>query len=81
MDTVKSANELKLEAGFKDSDTRTITLSNPRSNVTAADINSLANQFASSQPIVGDKGGSEFLRFNKAKIIQKQTTYLDLRNI
>ena len=46
-DTIKSSNELKLEAGFYDNDTRTITLENPKSNLTKADILAVGNLAAS----------------------------------
>ena len=80
-DTIKSSSELKIESGFVDSDTRTITLLNPRSDLTAADILAVETTVKNTQPIVGDKGGSQFARFNKARIIEKQVTYLDLRGI
>ena len=77
-DTIKSANELKLEGYFADGDTRTITLSNPKANLTAADIKTVETTTKTTQPIIGDKGGAEFVRFKRARVIEQQKVYLEL---
>ena len=77
-DTIKSSNELKLEAGFYDNDTRTITLDNPKTGLTKADIVAVGTLAASTQPIIGDKGSAAFVKFNSAKILEKTVTQLDL---
>lgn len=77
-DTIKSSNELKLEAGFYDNDTRMITLDNPKSGLTKADITAVGTLAASTQPIIGDKGSAAFVKFNSAKILEKTVTQLDL---
>ena len=78
-DTVKSSSELKLEEYYADGDTRTMTLTNPKTNLTAAEINSVGTLAAQTQPIVGDKGGADFVRFTRARIVDKTEVKLDLR--
>ncbi len=77
-DTIKSSNELKMEFGFYDNDTRTVTLENPKSTLAKADILSVAALAASTQPIIGDKGGAAVVGINSAKIYEKTVTQLDL---
>ena len=77
-DTIKSSNELKLEAGFYDNDTRTIAIENPKATLAKADIKALETLTVNTQPIIGDKGSAAFVKFNSAKILEKTTTQLDL---
>lgn len=77
-DTTKSTRELKIEFGFYDGDTRTQTLENPRNDLTATDINDLAQLAVSTQPIIGDKGGARVVGINSAKIVEKSVVTLDL---
>ena len=77
-DTVKSSSELKLVYDFYDGDTRTMTLENPKSNLTSASIKAVATLAAATHPIIGDKGGAAVVGISNAKTISKTTTYLDL---
>ena len=77
-DTIKSSNELKMEFGFYDGDTRTHTEDNPRSDLNATDIHDLETSMITTQPVIGDKGGAQFVRINSAKIVEKQKIYVDL---
>lgn len=77
-DTIKSSNELKMEFGFADYDTRTVTLENPKSGLVKADIKALETLAVSTQPIIGDKGGATVVGINRAKIFEKSVTQLDL---
>ena len=77
-DTVKTSRELKTEFGFYDNDTRTVTLENPRTDLTAADIKAVATLAANTQPIIGDKGGARVVGINSAKIVEKTVVTLDL---
>lgn len=74
-DTVKSSETLNLEAEFVDGDTRSITLDNPRASLTAADIDNVPYI---AKCLVGDKTGSQFLRWKTAKIVHKDITDFDL---
>lgn len=75
-DTVETSLELKIVAGFTDGDERTLTFSDPKSTITAADINAL-NASASSV-LIGDKYGAPFLMMKDAEIVDKTITKLDL---
>lgn len=77
-DIVKNTSELKLVAGFYDGDTRTLTLDNPIGSLSAADIHAVETTMKTSQPIIGDKGGANFVGFQKAEIINRTRTILDL---
>lgn len=74
-DIVKQTNSLKLLAGFADEDDRTISISNPRSNITANEIHALATL---AEPVlIGDKYGASFSRFKSATYVSKAETTLD----
>lgn len=75
-DIVKTKSTLSLVAEFKDGDDRTLTLDNPKENLTASQINALNN--AASVALIGDKGAAEFLRFRSARVTNQTVTYLDL---
>lgn len=77
-DTVKTSNSLQLVAEFIDGDTRTITLDNPRENLTATDIDNLNPVMIAG--LVGDKAGSQFYRWKTAAKVGKVTTELDIGN-
>lgn len=77
-DTIKGSNELKLVFGFYDNDTRTVTIENPKSNLTAANIKAVGTLAKNTNPIIGDKGGAHVVGINSAKIVEKTRTQLDL---
>lgn len=77
-DVVKSETVLSLEQEFTDGDTRTITIDNPKSTITAADILAVETYNQQHQVLIGDKTGAAFLYFKKARVIDKSTTELDL---
>ena len=79
-DTIKSSNELKLEAGFYDNDTRTITLDNPKTGLTKDDINDELFISAAKNVLVGDKAGAPFVGWKSAKVVEQTTVNLDLKN-
>lgn len=78
-DKVTQVSELKLVAKFNDNDTRTIAVDNPKSGLTAAQINAVGTIGATTQAILGDKGAAGFKEFVEARTITKKTTQLDLR--
>ena len=54
-DKVKTGRELVIECLFRDGDTRTITLRNPRNNVSSTDIENLEEFMQTEKIIIGDK--------------------------
>lgn len=77
-DTVKTTSVLNIECVFLDGDTRTITLKNPRGNVSSSDIENLETFMQENQIIIGDRDLSDFRKIKKAVKRETATTYLDL---
>ena len=77
-DIVKTASLLNIECVFLDGDTRTITLKNPRSNVSSSDIETLETFMQTNQIIIGDRDSSDFRKIKKAVKRNTTTSYLDL---
>lgn len=72
-DTIKTTKQLKLQAGFADGDDRTITLDNPITGLTGTQVKAVDGS-----ALIGDKTGAAFSGWLSAKIVETQTTYLDL---
>lgn len=76
-DVMKVTTALNLEAEFVDGDTRSITVDNPRSDVTEQEIDALNAIMV--KCLLGDKTGAQFLRWKTAKVVRKQTVTFDLK--
>ena len=77
-DIVKTASLLNIECVFLDGDTRTITMKNPRSNISSSDIENLETFMQTENIIIGDRDSSDFRKIRKAVKRETTTTYLDL---
>lgn len=81
-DKTTTTNELKIANLFVDSDTRTITLKNPRAGISTADITALEtlilNGAEANSLLIGDKYGSDFKRIQEVRKVSKTTTDYDL---
>lgn len=77
-DTVTSSNELKLVYDFTDGDTRTTSLTNPRTGLTMTDINTVSATLQATQAFVGDKDNAPFDKIGSAKYVQTTRRQLDL---
>lgn len=66
-------------AEFDDGDDRSISVDDPRPNLTWADIQNL-NQYAANV-LIGDKAKSPFNRMKYAKIVDRYTLTLDPQQI
>lgn len=77
-DTIKTAHHLILETVFVDGDTRSITIKNPRSNISQSDITDLNSYMQENNILIGDKDGSTFGRIKKVTRRSSTTTYLDI---
>lgn len=82
-DTQSTTSTLNIETAYKDTDTRTIKLKNPRSNITTSDITALETLIrngtdGSASLLIGDKRGSDFLQIDKVTKVNKTTTTFDL---
>lgn len=78
MDTIKTSASLIIECLFNDGDTRTITLKNPRSDISSTDIENLDSFMIENHIIIGDRDSSDFRKIKKAAIRNTTTSYLDL---
>ena len=77
-DIIKTTSELLIECLFRDGDTRTITLRNPRANLSSTDIENLETFMSTNNIIIGDREGADFWKIKKAFTRNTTTTYLDL---
>lgn len=77
-DTVKSSLALNFECVFLDGDTRSITIKNPRRNISESEIENLETFMQTENIIIGDRDSSDFRKIKRAVIIDTTTTYLDL---
>lgn len=77
-DTVKMSSILNIECVFMDGDTRTITLKNPRSDISATEIGNLKMFMQDNQIIIGDRDSADFRNIIQAVKRNITTTYLDL---
>lgn len=78
MDTTKITRNLLIENLFVDGDTRTITLTNPKSNIAESQITSLEAFMQANNIIIGDKAGGTFGKITKVTSRSKTSTTLDL---
>ena len=77
-DIIKTASLLNIECVFLDGDTRTITMKNPRGNISSSDIENLETFMQTENIIIGDRDSSDFRKIRKAVKRETTTTYLDL---
>ena len=77
-DVTKTNSELLIECLFRDGDTRTIILKNPRSNLEDTNIENLETFMSTNNIIIGDREGSDFWKIKKAFMRNTTTKYLDL---
>lgn len=77
-DKFKQSQSLIIEVKFLDGDTRTITLRNPKSNITTAEITELETFFETSNILIGDRDSSDFSKIKKVLKRDSITTILDL---
>ena len=75
-DTIKSSESLKFELLFNDGDTRTVTLKNPKTNLTLEQLQTAMT--ANGTIFAGDKAGGTYTGFRDARKVSVTTRYLDL---
>lgn len=77
-DTVTSSVEIAIDWGFTDGDTRIAKIPNPRTDLTASDIQLLDTWVTNNQPIIGDKTGASSTGILSAVKIEQERRKLDL---
>lgn len=75
-DVVKTKGEIKWELQFSDGDTRTISLENPRVDLTLADLTTAMASIGT--VFSGDVAGAPYSSFTDARKVATTTRYLDL---
>ena len=68
---------LKIKNYFVDGDTRTITLKNPKGNITTSDIEDLQAFMRTNNIILGDKVQGTFGKIEEVVKTHERKTYLD----
>ncbi|MBR4641212.1 MAG: hypothetical protein IKO74_00645 [Selenomonadaceae bacterium] len=69
---------LNIECVFLDGDMRTITLKNPRSNISSSNIENLETFMQENNIIIGDRDSSDFRKIKRAVKRNTTTKYPDL---
>ena len=77
-DVVKTSLSLIIENVFVDGDTRSVTLKNPRSDISESQITDLNSFLQETNILIGDKDGATFGRIRKVTRRSSTTTYLDI---
>lgn len=77
-DVTKISRSLIIENVFVDGDTRSLTLKNPRSDITESQITELNSFLQETNILIGDKDGATFGRIRKVTRRNSTTTYLDI---
>lgn len=77
-DVITNSKTLKIETVFVDGDTRTITLRNPKSDITESEITALNTFMQSNNVLIGDKAEGTFGKINEVRIVNEQRRELDL---
>ena len=77
-DVVKTSRSLIIENVFVDGDTRSVTLKNPRSDISESQITDLNSFLQETNILIGDKDGATFGRIRKVTRRSSTTTYLDI---
>lgn len=73
---VTTSTDIVAVARFKDEDTRTLTIPNPKADISSEEIQ--AFQTASQEVLIGDKTGADFVEFATMKrrtVVKTETTY------
>ena len=77
-DVTKTSRSLIIENVFVDGDTRSVTLKNPRSDISESQITDLNSFLQETNILIGDKNSATFGRIKKVTRRNSTTTYLDI---
>lgn len=76
-DVITTKETLDMELLFVDTDTRKVSIKNPRQDITSSDIQNLETLIRSNNAIIGDKYEAAFGSIKKAVRTKKITRTLD----
>ena len=74
-DKTKYTKQLRLVAQFADEDDRTISLDDPKSTLTGAQIKAVSGSV-----LIGDKAAAAFTKWKSAHVLEQTVVYLDLNS-
>lgn len=74
-DTITTAKSLTFVAEFDDGDDRSITIENPKNNISWTDIQGISSY--AENVLIGDKNSAKFLRIKSAHTTQRHTHIID----
>ena len=77
-DKYKSTYAIKFKFGFVDGDTRTVSIDNPRQDLTAEEIHNLSQYIKNNNLLIGDKYGGDSNGILTADIIESTKITLDI---
>lgn len=77
-DIQTNTQTLRIENLFVDGDTRSITLKNPKAEITLSEITALQNFMQANNVIIGDKYGGTFGRIESITRVNEERTVIDL---
>lgn len=79
---ITTSDELKINTLYADTDTRTITLKNPKAEITTGEITTLdaliKNGTGENSILIGDKYGSDFSKITTVTKVTKTTIEYDI---
>lgn len=77
-DSYSIAQTVKFDFKFVDGDTRTLTMKNPKAEITTSEITDLQNFMQTNNIIIGDKAQGTFGRIDAVTKITENKLHLDL---
>lgn len=72
--TITNTSDLKIDTYFVDGDSRTITLKNPKDEITTTEITALNQMIQSGNLLIGDQTGATFGKIKTVTRVTKVTT-------
>lgn len=76
-DVITTKSTLDMELLFVDTDTRKLSIKDPKQDITSSDIENLQTLIRTNNLLIGDKYGSAFGSIKKAVRTRKTTQTLD----
>lgn len=77
-DTVTSSEVLQVKNVFVDDDTRTFDVPEPRTDITASEIEALSEWITANNALVGDKDGADFAYIESATKVETHRVKVDI---
>ena len=79
-ETTSATRNMNVGLAFFDGDTRTLTIPNPKTNLTKTEIEAVDTIIKTDNLILGDKANAGFSKINSAKIIEKNSVKITFKD-